>query len=140
MDKDLSIVVRKNPHYMDFLTKNWLVIEGGTCIAQFDDEKEANTHCDKLIDAKPKQDESNLSRLQELKNELRTTPKKEIKKRRELKTEIGLAKTHEGQTKEKSKTKRVKKVETTTEVKAKTKGHYHKGRRGRCSCAEGDTR
>ncbi len=31
------------------------------------------------------------------------------------------------------------KVETTTEVKTKKKhkGHYHKGRRGRCSCEKG---
>lgn len=134
MDKNPSIVVRKNPHYIDSLTKGWLVIESGTCVGQFDSEAEANTHCDKLIAEKPEREESGLNRLQELKNEYRTTPKKEIKKRRQLKAEIALRKTQEGQTKEKVKTKQVKKVETTTEVKAKT-FHYHKGRRGRCNCS-----
>ncbi len=150
----VSIVVRQNPHYIPSLTKDWLVIDAGTCVGQFDNEAEANAHCETIVEGKPKREESTLSRYQELKNEYRNTPRKEIKKRRELKAELKLIKAQEGHTKEKTQAKQVKKVETTTETKEsplteaykvllpKTY-HYHKktsshpGRRGRCTCKEG---
>jgi len=134
-----SVVVRRNPGYNPNLDKEWLVLHAGVCVGEFDKRSEADALCAKVIEGLPTSQESGLSRRQELKNEYRATPKREIRKRRELRAELDLIKAQEAQAKEKGKTKRVKKVvEYLCDEHAKAKTfHYHKGRRGRCSCERG---
>jgi len=161
-----SVVVRKNPGYNPKLTKEYLVLNAGTCVGEFDSKSDAETYCAKVIDELPKHEDSGLSYRQQLQYAYRSTPKKEVRKRRELKAEIALLKAQEAQTKEKGKTKKLiakgleeakqgklvnakedyskrvkKEVKYFCEehVKAKT-FHYHIGRRGRCSCKTGDDR
>lgn len=100
------VVVRRNPEYNPNLTKDWLVINVGTCVGEFDSKKEAETHRDKVSGNLPKISEVKLNRKQELKNELRNTPKKEIKKRRQIKAELELLKTQDGRTKAKTREKK----------------------------------
>jgi len=97
-----GVVVRRNPGYNPNLVKEWLVINAGACVGQFDDKSEADAHCEKVIGKLPKKpSEIKLSRRHELKNELRNTPRKEIKKRRQIKAELEVLKAQEGRTKEK---------------------------------------
>ncbi len=98
-EKYERVVVRRNPEYNSNLTKEWLVINSGTCVGEFDSKEEAETHRDKVIGTLSKSSETKPSRRQELKNELRNTPKKEIKTRRQIKAELELLKAQEGRTK-----------------------------------------
>lgn len=147
-----TVVVRRNPGYNSLLTKEWLVINAGACVGQFDNESEANTYRDEVVEQLPKREERQLTRTQELREALRITPKKEVKKRRQFKAELQLIKTAEAREKETKQEKRVKTVvEEMTEAKESPlseaykvllpkKFHYHKGRRGRCKCETGDNR
>lgn len=150
-DTHTSIVVRRNPGYNANLKKEWLVLKAGACVGEFDDRAEAIALLEKVISELPKRPERSLSRVQELQQELCNTPRNERKHRKQLKAEIKIIKAQEGHEKEKSKERRVKKVETTTEAKKsplqeaydvllpKTT-HYHKKRRGRCNREKGDGR
>lgn len=92
-----TVVVRKNPGYNPKLTKEYLVLNAGTCVGEFDSKAEAETYCAKIIGELPKHEDSGLSYRQQLQYAYRSTPKKEVSKRRELKNELQLIKAQEAQ-------------------------------------------